>query len=153
MFPPQTWRDTCWCGSETATSYTSSVFQTPGTHFTFSPTSFRFISYNKHTLFYGFDLWDRMCLVSIVMVLVVPSLFGCVFSTILVVPPYISFCMYHLPKWHMMGVHVWDSQVSVFIIVLEWHLTPPDLVFRYSVVNKLLQCISVASVRYQITVN
>ncbi len=37
--------------------------------------------------------------------------------TILVVPSYISFCMYYLPKRHMMGVHVWTSQVSIFIIV------------------------------------
>ena len=39
---------------------------------------------------YGFDLSDRIWLVSIVMVLVVAWLFGCVFTTILTVTPYIS---------------------------------------------------------------
>jgi hypothetical protein len=51
---------------------------------------------------YGFDLSDRIWLVCIVMVLVVVSLFGCVFSTILTGPSYIPFCLYRLPKRHMM---------------------------------------------------
>ena len=55
---------------------------------------------------YGFDLLDRIWFVFIVMVLVVDDLFGCVSSTIHADPPYISFCAYHLPKRHMMGVHV-----------------------------------------------
>jgi len=42
----------------------------------------------------------------------------------LVVPLYISFCMNHLSNRNMMGVHVWVSPTSVFIIVLEWHLLP-----------------------------
>ena len=41
----------------------------------------------------------RIWLVSIVMTLVVTSSFGCVSSTILVVPLYISFSMYRWPKW------------------------------------------------------
>jgi hypothetical protein len=54
---------------------------------------------------YGFDMSDRIRLVSIGMALVVTCLFGCVFSTILAVPPYIPFCMYHFPQRHMMCVH------------------------------------------------
>jgi hypothetical protein len=80
---------------------------------------------------YGFDLLDRIGFVSTVMSLVVPYLFGCVSSTILVVPLYISLCMYHLSKRHI-------SQPSVFIIVSSFHLYPPDLVFFYSDVNQLI---------------
>jgi hypothetical protein len=54
---------------------------------------------------YGFDLSGRIWLVSIVMVLVVASLVGCVFSKILAGSPYITFCLYHLPKRHMMCAH------------------------------------------------
>ena len=53
--------------------------------------------------------------------------FGSVCSIILVVPLYISFCMYLLLYRHMMIVHLWPSQVSLFIIGLEWHLNPPVL--------------------------
>jgi hypothetical protein len=42
---------------------------------------------------YGFDLSDRICLVSIVMFFVAASYLGCVFSTILDGPPYIPFCL------------------------------------------------------------
>ena len=28
------------------------------------------------------------------------------------VPLYLSFCIHHLPKWHMMSVHVWTYQLS-----------------------------------------
>ena len=48
-------------------------------------------------------------------ILYMSFLFGCVLSLILTVPPFISFCVYH---FHMMGVLHWDSQVSIFIIVL-----------------------------------
>ncbi len=51
---------------------------------------------------YGFDLSDRIWLVCIVMILVVASLFGCVFSTIIACPSYIPFCLYRFPKRHMM---------------------------------------------------
>ena len=54
---------------------------------------------------YGFDVSDRICLVSIVMTLVVDCLLGCVYPTILTGPPYIPFCLYHLPKRHMMYAH------------------------------------------------
>jgi hypothetical protein len=43
---------------------------------------------------YGFDLLERIWIVSIVMTLVVVCLFGCICSTILVFPPYISFKIY-----------------------------------------------------------
>ena len=42
---------------------------------------------------YSFDLSDRIWLVSIVMVLVVACLLGCVFLTILSGPPYIPFLL------------------------------------------------------------
>jgi hypothetical protein len=51
---------------------------------------------------YGFDLSDRIGIVCIVMVLVVDFLFGCVSSTIIVGPLYIPFCLFRLPKRHMM---------------------------------------------------
>ena len=54
--------------------------------------------------------------------------FGCVSWTILVVQPYISFCMYHLPKWQMswwVSMSEFGTQDSVFIIVWSWHLHPP----------------------------
>jgi hypothetical protein len=51
---------------------------------------------------YGFDLSDRIWHVCIVMTLVVSSLFGWVFSTIITDPSYIPFCLYLLPKCHMM---------------------------------------------------
>ena len=54
---------------------------------------------------YGFDLVGKIWLVSIVVVLVVACLFGCVVSMILAVPPYVPFCMYHLPKRNMMCAH------------------------------------------------
>jgi hypothetical protein len=54
---------------------------------------------------YGFDLSDRIWGVSIVMTLVVDCLLGCVYPTILTGPPYIPFCLYHLPKRHMMCAH------------------------------------------------
>ncbi len=77
-----------------------------------------------------------MWLVFIELTLVVPSLFGCFSSPILVVPLYISFCMYPFPKWNMMGVHFWSSPVSVLIIVPVWHLLPSVFVFFYSTGNK-----------------
>ena len=40
-------------------------------------------------------------------------------------------------EWHMIGVHVWSSQVSIFIIVLTWHRNPSTLVFFHSATNKL----------------
>ncbi len=53
---------------------------------------------------------DSICskswLVSMVVDLVVPSLFRCVISTIHTVPHYIAFCMYHLPKRHMVCDHL-----------------------------------------------
>ncbi len=58
----------------------------------------------------------------------------------LVVPLYISFCIHHLSNRHMMGVHVWVSPTSVFIIVLEWHLLPSTLAFFYSDENKFSLC-------------
>jgi hypothetical protein len=58
---------------------------------------------------YGFELLVKVWPVSIVLVLVPAFFFGCVYSLILTVPPYIFFVMYHLPKRHMMGVHVCSS--------------------------------------------
>jgi len=62
------------------------------------------VVYRKHPI-RDFDTPRFMfyvCLVSIVMTFVVAYLLGCVFSTILAGPPYITFCLYHLPKQHMM---------------------------------------------------
>ena len=53
---------------------------------------------------YGFELLVRVCPVSLVLVFVVAYLITCVSSLILVVTLYTSFCMYHLPKRHMMCV-------------------------------------------------
>ncbi len=53
---------------------------------------------------YGFELSDRIWLVSIVMTLVVDCLLRCAFSTIFTGPPYIPFCLYRLSKCHMMWV-------------------------------------------------
>ena len=82
---------------------------------------------------YGFDLLEKLCVVSMVVVLVVPCLFGCVVSTIHTVPHYIPFCMYHLPKWHM----VWDHLKAL----LAHHgssvtFFPLTLAFFYSAVIK-----------------
>jgi len=63
---------------------------------------------------YRFDWLENLCLVSMVVVLVVPCLFGCVVSTIHTVPHYIPFCMYHFPKRHM----VYDHLKSLFLRVL-----------------------------------
>ena len=73
---------------------------------------------------YGFDLSDRSCRVSIVLVLIVVCLYGCVFTTILTVTPYILFYMYHFPKWHMMSVHFENFTGLLCIIVLTWHFSP-----------------------------
>ncbi len=50
---------------------------------------------------YGFKLLVRVCPMSLVLVLVVADLISCVSSRILSVTLYISFCMHHLPKRHM----------------------------------------------------
>jgi hypothetical protein len=78
---------------------------------------------------YGFDLSHRLWLVSIVKSSIVVCLFGCVFSTILVVSPYMPFCVYHLPKWHMMCVHFERFTVLLWIIVLVWHFPPGSRLF------------------------
>ncbi len=75
----------------------------------------------------------------IVLDLVVASIFGCFSSPILVVPLFISFCWYRLPKRHMMCVHVWPSPVSVYIIVITWHLLPSGFALFYSAGNKQLE--------------
>jgi hypothetical protein len=85
---------------------------------------------------YGLELFVSVWFMSIVLALVVACFFGCFSSPILAVPLYISFCMYPLPKRHMMGVHVWVSPGSVFIIVSACHLLPSALVFFYSAENK-----------------
>ena len=76
---------------------------------------------------YGFDLSDRIWLVSIVMALVVACLLGCVFSTILAGPPYIPLCMYHLPKRHMcrytschVPLHIM-CRLGKWYILAKWH--------------------------------
>ena len=79
---------------------------------------------------YGFDLLESLCLVSMVVALVVPCLFGCVVSTIHTVQHYIPFCMYHLPKWNMVCDHLksllaycvlyHSSRVTFFPLVLAF---------------------------------
>jgi hypothetical protein len=54
----------------------------------------------------GLELLVIVLFVFIVVNLVVLSLFGCFSSQILVVPLYVPFFMYHLPKCHMVGVQV-----------------------------------------------
>ena len=51
---------------------------------------------------YGFELLVRVCPVSLLLVLVVVCLIACVSSLVLVVTLYLSFCIYHLHKLHMM---------------------------------------------------
>jgi hypothetical protein len=53
-----------------------------------------------------FELLVRVWFVSIVYPFVVACFFGSVCSLILAVPLYISFCVYHLPTWYMMSVHL-----------------------------------------------
>ncbi len=73
------------------------------------------------------------------MVLIVASLFGCVFTTILGVTPYIPFCMYHLAKRHMMCVHFERFTVLLCIIVLAWHFSPASRLFLFDC-NKIISC-------------
>jgi hypothetical protein len=49
--------------------------------------------------------------------------------TFLVVPFYLPFCIFHLPKRYMMSVYVWPSSDFVFIIDLEWHFYPSVFAF------------------------
>jgi hypothetical protein len=55
---------------------------------------------------YGFELLVRVWFVSIVYPFAVACFFWSVCSLILAVPLYISFCVYHLPTWYMMSVHL-----------------------------------------------
>ncbi len=54
-----------------------------------------------------------------------------------VVPPYVSLCICHLSKWHMMSIHVWTSSVFVFIIVWPWHLYPWPSSFSFLILLKI----------------
>ena len=58
------------------------------------------------------------------------------FWSFFAVLPYLSLCICHLPKRHMMSIHVWSSSVFVFIIVCVWHLYPLAFAFFYSAENK-----------------
>jgi hypothetical protein len=64
----------------------------------------------------GFDLLDRIGFVSIVMTLIVTCLFGCVFTSILVVTLFIP--VGHLPRWHMRYIHFETFTVFLYIIVI-----------------------------------
>ena len=68
---------------------------------------------------YGSDLIVKVWLVCIVGVLDVFGFSGQCSWSFLVVPLYLSFCICHLSKRHMMSVHVWSSSVFVFIIVMS----------------------------------
>ena len=50
--------------------------------------------------------------------------------------PFCSLHPHHLPKRHMLSIHVWASSSFVFIIVLVWHPHPSSLAFFYSAANK-----------------
>ena len=45
--------------------------------------------------------------------------FGCVLSLILVVQSHTSFCMYHLPKWHILGVHVSNMDFWIYPCLIK----------------------------------
>ena len=59
------------------------------------------------------------------------TLFGCVFTTILTVTPYIPFYMYDLPKRHMMCVYFGNFTGLLFIIGLVWQFSPGSRLFLF----------------------
>jgi len=85
----------------------------------------------------GFDSIVKVWFVFKVLVLEVPGRFWWFSWTILVVPLYLSLCIYHSANRHMMSVHVWALSAFVFIIVLAWHLHPSVFFFLYSAGSKL----------------
>ncbi len=54
----------------------------------------------------------------------------------IVVTPYLSLCIYHLPKWHMMSTYVWTSSAFIFMIVWVWLFNPLTFSLFYSDENK-----------------
>jgi hypothetical protein len=82
---------------------------------------------------YAFDL-----IVKVWFVFIVLALFWWFSWTFLVAPLHLSFCIYHLPKRHMMSIHLWALSAFVFIIVLTWLLHPSAFAFLYSTGNKLI---------------
>jgi hypothetical protein len=59
----------------------------------------------------------------------VVCLFGCIFTSFLVVTLYMSSCMDHLPKRHMMCAHCTTFTGLLCIIGIVWHCLPSDFAF------------------------
>ena len=56
--------------------------------------------------------------------------------SVFVVTPYLSLCICHLPKRHMMSTCVWVSSVFIFLIVWAWQFYPLAFALFYSAENK-----------------
>ncbi len=85
---------------------------------------------------FGFDLIIKVWFLWIVLTLDFLGFSWLCSWSFFVVTPYLSFCICHLPKRHMMSTHVWTSSAFVFIIVWVWHFYPLVFVFLYSDENK-----------------
>ncbi len=81
---------------------------------------------------FGFDLIIKVWFVYIVLTSTFLGFSWRCSWSFFVVTPYISLCICHLPKRHMMSTNVWVSSTFVFIIVWTWQLYPLLFTFFYS---------------------
>jgi hypothetical protein len=86
---------------------------------------------------YAFELIVKVWFEFIVLVLEVHILFWWLSLTILVVPLYLSFCIYHLSKRHMMCVRFENFTGFLYIIVTSWHFSPGFRLFLFGC-NKII---------------
>ena len=97
----------------------------------------------------GFDFLDRIGFVYIVMTLIGTCLFGCVFTSILVVTLFIP--VVHLPRRHMMCIHLETFTIFLCIVVISWHLSPGSRLFLFTcnkIINGIVCSSSILTVKH-----